>query len=115
MTSQNSRPDIYDPKTIAVMDRAFAAIWNQVRADDPFRDYAPRLRVETCHRARASEPSGRWGDRSYSASMAHRREAAFPTLGRVLINRQPNQTWMRRSTSVIAGKADMARTCRYVR
>jgi hypothetical protein len=40
MTSQNSRQDIYDPKTIAVMDRAFAAIWNQVRADDPFRDYA---------------------------------------------------------------------------
>ena len=32
--------DIYDPKTLAVMDHAFAAIWNQVRADDPFRDYA---------------------------------------------------------------------------
>jgi hypothetical protein len=40
MTSQNPRQDIYDPKTIAVMDRAFAAIWNQVRAEDPFRDYA---------------------------------------------------------------------------
>jgi hypothetical protein len=40
MTSQNLRPDIYDPKTLAVMDQAFAAIWNQVRADDPFRDYA---------------------------------------------------------------------------
>ena len=40
MTSQNPRPDIYDPKTLAVMDHAFAAIWNQVRADDPFRDYA---------------------------------------------------------------------------
>ena len=40
MTSQNPRPDIYDPKTLAVMDQAFAAIWNQVRADDPFRDYA---------------------------------------------------------------------------
>ena len=35
MTSQNPRQYIYDPKTITVMDRAFAAIWNQVRADDP--------------------------------------------------------------------------------
>ena len=40
MTSQNLRPDIYDPKTLAVMDQAFAAIWSQLRADDPFRDYA---------------------------------------------------------------------------
>jgi hypothetical protein len=40
MTFQNPRSDIYDPKTLAVMDQAFAAIWNQVRADDPFRDYA---------------------------------------------------------------------------
>src|SRR6476646_10564442 len=40
MTSQNSRPDIYDPKTLAVMDQAFASIWNILRADDPFRDYA---------------------------------------------------------------------------
>ena len=35
MTSQNPRQDIYDPKTIAVMDRAFAAIWNQVRRITP--------------------------------------------------------------------------------
>jgi hypothetical protein len=40
MTSQNPRPDIYDPKTLAVMDQAFAAIWNDLKADDPFRDYA---------------------------------------------------------------------------
>jgi hypothetical protein len=39
-SSQNPRPDIYDPKTLAVMDEAFAAIWNDVRADDPFGDYA---------------------------------------------------------------------------
>ena len=31
-----------------------------------------------------------------------------------LINRQPNANWMRRTTSVIGGKADVARTCRYV-
>ena len=41
MTSQNPRLHIYDPKTLALMDRAFAAIWNQVRADDPFRDDCP--------------------------------------------------------------------------
>ena len=40
MTSQNPRPDIYDPKTLAVMDQAFASIWNVLRADDPFRNYA---------------------------------------------------------------------------
>jgi hypothetical protein len=40
MTSQNTRSDIYDPKTLAVMDQAFAAIWIALRADDPFRDYA---------------------------------------------------------------------------
>ena len=40
MTSQNSQPDIYDPKTLAVMDQAFAAIWKDLKAGDPFRDYA---------------------------------------------------------------------------
>lgn len=36
----NLQTDIYDPKTIAAMDQAFAAIWRMLRADDPFRDYA---------------------------------------------------------------------------
>lgn len=40
MTSRTPRIDFYAPKTLAVMDQAFAAIWNQVRAADPFRDYA---------------------------------------------------------------------------
>jgi hypothetical protein len=40
MASQNIRTAIYEPKTLAVMDQAFAAIWNILRADDPFRDYA---------------------------------------------------------------------------
>ena len=40
MTSQNSRQDLYEPKTLAAMDQAFAAIWNVLRANDPFRDYA---------------------------------------------------------------------------
>ena len=39
MTFQNPRSHIYDPKTLAVMDQAFAAIWNVLKADDPFRDY----------------------------------------------------------------------------
>ena len=29
--TSGARLDIYDPKTLAVMDHAFAAIWNQVR------------------------------------------------------------------------------------
>ena len=37
MTSRTPRIDFYAPKTLAVMDQAFAAI---LKADDPFRDYA---------------------------------------------------------------------------
>ena len=52
MTFQNSRPDIYDPKTLAVMDQAFASIWNVLRANDPFRDYANdgELRIAIGHK-----------------------------------------------------------------
>jgi hypothetical protein len=39
MTQQIPRVGIYDPKTLAVMDQAFTAIWKVLRADDPFRDY----------------------------------------------------------------------------
>jgi hypothetical protein len=51
-SSRNPRPDIYDPKTLAVMDQAFAAIWNVLRADDPFRDYAKdsELRIAIGHK-----------------------------------------------------------------
>ena len=40
MTSLNLRTDIDDPKTLAAMDQAFAAVWHMLRADDPFRDFA---------------------------------------------------------------------------
>ena len=40
MISRSPRIDLYAPKTLAVMDQAFAAIWNVLKADDPFRDYA---------------------------------------------------------------------------
>ena len=52
MTSEIPRPDIYDPTTLAVMDQAFAAIWYDVRADDPFRDYAndSELRIAIGHK-----------------------------------------------------------------
>ena len=40
MTSPNPQGHIYDPETLAAMDQAFAAIWNVLRADDPFRNYA---------------------------------------------------------------------------
>ena len=33
---QNPRLDVYDPKTLAVMDQAFASIWATVRG--PVRD-----------------------------------------------------------------------------
>jgi hypothetical protein len=39
MTSLDSRADIYDPKTLAMMDQAFADIWKLLRTD-PLRDYA---------------------------------------------------------------------------
>ena len=39
MTSLNLRADIYDPKTLAAMDQAFAAVWRMLM-DDPFRGYA---------------------------------------------------------------------------
>ena len=40
MTSLNLRADIYDPKTFAAIDQAFAAVWHMVRSDKPFRNYA---------------------------------------------------------------------------
>ena len=38
MTSLNPRADIYGPKTLSVMDQAFAAVWRMLRADDSFRN-----------------------------------------------------------------------------
>jgi hypothetical protein len=35
MTQQIPRVDIYDPKTLAVMDQTLSAIWKVLRADDP--------------------------------------------------------------------------------
>ena len=40
MASRTPRIDLYDPKTLAMMDLAFAAIWKVIKTDDPFRDYA---------------------------------------------------------------------------
>ena len=37
-TSRNPRLDVYDPKTLAVMDQAFASIWATIRG--PVRDSA---------------------------------------------------------------------------
>ena len=37
MTSPNLRADIDDPRTLAAMDQAFAAVWHMPRADDPFQ------------------------------------------------------------------------------
>ena len=43
MTSQNPQPDIYDPKTLAAMDQAFAAVWYMPRPDDPFPAIMPMI------------------------------------------------------------------------
>jgi hypothetical protein len=40
MTSRTPRINLYAPKTLTMMDQAFAAIWNVLKADDPFRDFA---------------------------------------------------------------------------
>ncbi len=40
MTSHYSRQDLYEPRTLAAMDQAFAAIWKALKSNDPFRDYA---------------------------------------------------------------------------
>ena len=76
MTSQNPQSHIYDPKTLAVMDQAFAAIWNVLRADDPFRDYANdgELRIAIGHKLikSASTPH-----RTQSASVRSLRRAVF--------------------------------------
>ena len=52
MTSRTPRINLYAPKTLAVMDQAFAAIWNVLRADNPFRDYAndSELRIAIGHK-----------------------------------------------------------------
>ena len=42
MISRTPSIDFYAPKTLAVMDQAFAAIWNVLKADDPFA-ITPRM------------------------------------------------------------------------
>ena len=71
VSSRNPRLDVYDPKTLAVMDQAFAAIWNVLRADDPFRDYAndSELRIAIGHKLMNLVADG-------VASTAHLREPA---------------------------------------
>ena len=52
MITQNPRLEIYDPKTLAVMDKAFHAVWQVLKTNDPFRDYAndSELRIAIGHR-----------------------------------------------------------------
>ena len=40
MTSHDPRADIYNLKTLAAMDQAFAAAWRMLRKDERFRDNA---------------------------------------------------------------------------
>jgi len=62
MSSLNLQADIYDPKTLAAMDQAFAAVWRMLRADDPFRDYARDSELRIAIGKNPAEPSGGRGD-----------------------------------------------------
>ena len=46
VTSPKFRADIYDPKTLAAMDQAFAPAWQKLRANDPFHDCASDTELE---------------------------------------------------------------------
>lgn len=52
MSLSKTQPVIYDPRTLAVVNQAFAVIWHVLRADDPFRDYAmdSELRIAIGHK-----------------------------------------------------------------
>ena len=41
--SQNPLLEIYDPKTLAAMDKAFHAVWQVLRTDDPFLAIMPMI------------------------------------------------------------------------
>ena len=62
MTSLNLRADIYDSKTLAAMDQAFAAVWHMLRTDEPFRDYANDTELKIAIGKKAAEPCGGRGD-----------------------------------------------------
>jgi hypothetical protein len=68
---------VYDPKTLEVMDQAFAAIWQVLKADDPLRDYAKDGELRIAVGQKLLNLGGGWSDRSYSASPAHYREPNF--------------------------------------
>jgi hypothetical protein len=47
MHPQFHKPDLYNSKTLEAVSEAFDAIWNVLRADDPFRDYAKDRELRT--------------------------------------------------------------------
>ena len=71
MIPQNPRQNIYDPKTLAVMDQAFVAIWQVLRADDPSAT-TTTIASSDLPLGKADGPGGEWGDRSCSAPKADR-------------------------------------------
>jgi hypothetical protein len=86
LTSLIPRADIYDPKTLAVVDQAFTAIWNVLRADALFRDYAtdskPRIAIGQ------KLPCGGGRNRPCSAAKSYRGKfACLTSLRSVVLNR----------------------------
>jgi hypothetical protein len=47
MASQIRQHDLYEPQTLEAVSQAFDSIWNILRADDPFRDYANDRELRT--------------------------------------------------------------------
>jgi hypothetical protein len=47
MRPQFHRVDLYELKTLEAVSQAFDAIWNVLREDDPFRDYAEDRELKT--------------------------------------------------------------------
>ena len=79
MISQNPRLEIYDPKTLAVMDKAFHAVWQVLKTNDPFRDYANDSELRIGRRLMELVANG--GNSSCAAWIPHLKEpASAPSL-----------------------------------
>ena len=75
------------------------------------------VRVPCCRRGARKTRDGAFclAEGAVNYQSAHHERLPRVQLGRVLINRQPNANLDGPPTSVVGSKADMARTCPYVR
>ena len=78
MISQNPRLEIYDPKTLAVMDKAFHAVWQVLTTVTPSA-IMPMIANLECHWAQADGAGGERGNPSRSAWIPRSKEPASAT------------------------------------